>query len=708
MRGHPSLVVRAALVVLVLPAIALAQKRGLTPTDYYREVVVGEVALAPAGDLVAFTVTTVVEKENRRHREIWMARLRNGLPDGEPFRVTDPTDDSSAPRWSPDGKTLAFRSRRGKDPNDVWFINVVSPGGEAHHIDGVVGAPIWSRDGKWIAFEKAPSQADEAEAGPRERREGWIAADAKSHTLDAKRFDGRVITSLRYKRDGTLDLMPDPSTRNRTQLFVAPADGGQARQLTRGGFDIGGATWSADGATIFFTADEHQDDNVIGRDASAAIYAVAREGGDPRRITTDPGNHANPVVSPDGGRLAYVYTAAQGEQPEILVVELTPDGGLRGQPQNVTATWDNIPGAPTWTPDGRAVRFGAGIGGDAHLFEAPVQSRSVRQITNGARHLNGFSLSKDGVVMAFVENDVVHPPEVFVSKSDAASERRVTSFNDKLLSDVSMVPAERLTWKVKDGTQIEGWVMKPLGYAAGRKYPMILKIHGGPYGAYGTSWFDQFQMLSASGFFVLFTNPRGSTGYGQAYQWATRGKWGEVDREDYLGGVDAALAKYPDIDPKRIGISGGSYGGFMTNWLTATAPDRWAAAVTARSIADWESWYGSSDLQGLTEHAFFGAPWEQRELYRRLSPISYVERVKAPTLILLGENDYRTPVADNEMWFMALKKRNVPVELVRYPRSSHGLSRTGEPWLLVDRLERLRSWFVYWLIDQPARPSTAQ
>jgi len=215
-------------------------------------------------------------------------------------------------------------------------------------------------------------------------------------------------------------------------------------------------------------------------------------------------------------------------------------------------------------------------------------------------------------------------------------------------------------------------------------------------------------MLAGSGFFVLYTNPRGSTGYGHAFQWATRGKWGEVDREDYLGGVDAALTKYRDIDPRRVGISGGSYGGFMTNWLTATVPDRWAAAVTARSITTWESWYGSSDAQGLTEHAFFGPPWEQRELYRRLSPISYVEHVKAPTLILLGENDYRTPISDNEQWFMALKKRNVPAELVRYPRSSHGLSRTGEPWLLVDRLERIRSWFQYWLIDHPAGTATTQ
>jgi dipeptidyl aminopeptidase/acylaminoacyl peptidase len=174
-----------------------------------------------------------------------------------------------------------------------------------------------------------------------------------------------------------------------------------------------------------------------------------------------------------------------------------------------------------------------------------------------------------------------------------------------------------------------------------------------------------------------------------------------VDSEDFLNGVEAAIAKYPEIDPQRVGVSGGSYGGYMTNWLTSTT-DRFAAAVTSRSITNWESWYGDSDAQGLTDHAFFGPPWEERELYRRLSPISYVENVTAPTLIIHSENDYRTPIGDGEQWFMALMKRQIPVELVRYPRSSHGLSRTGEPWLLVDRLERMRTWFRYWLVEKPA------
>jgi dipeptidyl aminopeptidase/acylaminoacyl peptidase len=235
---------------------------------------------------------------------------------------------------------------------------------------------------------------------------------------------------------------------------------------------------------------------------------------------------------------------------------------------------------------------------------------------------------------------------------------------------------------------------------------MVLKIHGGPYGAYGSVFFDTFHILSGAGMFVLYANPRGSTGYGHKYQWATRGAWGEVDQEDFLQGVEAAVARYPEIDARRVGVSGGSYGGYMTNWLI-TRTDRFAAAVTSRSIMNWESWYGMSDAQGLTEYAFMGPPWEERERYRRLSPLSYVEHVTAPTLIIEQEEDWRTPIGEGEQLFMALEKRHVPTEMVRYPRSSHGLSRTGEPWLLVDRLERIRSWFVHYLVERPAAVTDA-
>jgi dipeptidyl aminopeptidase/acylaminoacyl peptidase len=679
-----------------------AQDRGVLPQDYYRTTFVGNVAMAPTGDMVAFVVTTVVEEENTRHREIWMQQLENGQPAGEPFRFTDPTEESTSPRWSPDGSLLAFSSRRGDDRNGVWFARVTAPGGEAFHIPGVDATPIWSPDGQWIAFTRTPRDEEEVEgeAESRNRREGWIAPDAISNTLDAKRFDGRVITSMRYKRDGSLTLLPDPSIRQKSQLFVVSAAGGEARQLTDMPFSVGSVIWAPDGGTLFFGGNPEQD-NEHNQENTAELYAIDFEGGEPRLLTSNPGSESRAAVSPDGRMLAFVSSPVREVQSELMVVELEDDGTFRGEPRMLTGDWDLAPGMPAWTPNGRALRFTAGVTGNSHLFEVSVRDGSVRQITSGDRRVSSLSTSEDGQIMAYTVTDAVTPAEVFIARSDGSNETRLTSFNDEWLAETIRMPAEQLTWTVADGTVIEGWVVKPVGFEPGRQYPMILKIHGGPYGAYGNTFFQTFHVLSNTGFFVLYVNPRGSTGYGNAYQWATRGAWGEVDSEDFLNGVEAAIAKYPEIDPQRVGVSGGSYGGYMTNWLTSTT-DRFAAAVTSRSITNWESWYGDSDAQGLTDHAFFGPPWEERELYRRLSPISYVENVTAPTLIIHSENDYRTPIGDGEQWFMALMKRQIPVELVRYPRSSHGLSRTGEPWLLVDRLERMRTWFRYWLVEKPA------
>jgi dipeptidyl aminopeptidase/acylaminoacyl peptidase len=668
----------------------------MLPQDYYQLTTVGNVAVSPGGDYVAFVVTTVNEEKNTRHREIWMQELADGRPAGDPFRLTDPTEESTSPRWSPDGTLLAMNSRRGDDRNSVWFVRIGGPGGEAFHIDGVDASPSWSPDGQWIAFTRA--LRDTAEQ--RDERKGWIAPDAITNTLDAKRFDGRVINSMRYKRDGQLVFRPDPETRPKSQLFVVPAQGGEPRQLTDLPFSVGGGDgfggggglqWSSDSRTIFFSANEREDDE-YNQENTGDLYAVSLDGGAPRVLTTNPGTESSPAISPDGRHLAFRYSAERGAQTDLMVVD--------GTPTNLTADWDYAPGGPTWTADGRSIRFTAGHHGNSHIFEVAARGGEVRQVTTGDRRFGSVSTSRDGRVMAYTITDAVTPAEVFVARADGSREQRASNFNDEWLSKLTLMPAERLTWTVADGTEIEGWVVKPVGFREGGTYPMVLKIHGGPHGAYGNTFFPTFHVLSNTGFFVLYPNPRGSSSYGHDFQYATRGKWGEMDQEDYLKGVEAAIAKYPQIDGTRVGVSGGSYGGFMTNWLTATT-DRFAAAVTSRSIVNWESWYGASDAQGLTEYEFFGTPWEQRELYRRLSPISYVENVTAPTLIIHSENDYRTPIADGEQWFIALMKRKVPVELVRYPRSSHGLSRTGEPWLLVDRLERLRTWFKHWLIDNP-------
>ena len=682
-----------------------AQNPGYTPEQYYGLVGVGDVAVAPDGAHVAFTVTTVVEEKNRRRREIWLQPLTGGRPAGAAFPLTSSNEDSSGPRWSPDGSLLAFASSRGDDPNTVWFIRVRGPGGEAFHIEGVDASPVWSPDGSRIAYAKAPERAGPAQdgAGAPEEREGWIAPDAVTRTLDPARFDGRVVTSMRYKRDGRLPLQPHYLTGGKRQLMVVDAAGGTPRQLTRVSFNVGTPVWSRDGGVIFFTGDEREDDE-LDTENSGDIWAVDTRGGTVRRLTSNPGTESSPAVSPDGRRMAFLSTPARGSRTDILVAELGADGHFRGVPANLTADWDLRPGAPGWTADGAAVRFRAGIGGDSHLFRV-APGEDVRRVTGGARRLSSFSFSGAGDVMAFTATDAVTPAEVYVGAPDGTSEQKVTGFNDGWLSDVTLMPAEPLTWTAEDGTAVEGWVVKPVGYRPGGSYPMVLKIHGGPHSAYGNTFFPTFHVLSAAGFFVLYTNPRGSSGYGHDFQYATRGEWGIADREDFLAGVEAALQAYPEIDADRIGVSGGSYGGFMTNWLTATT-DRFHAAVTSRSIVNWESWWGTSDAQRLTEYEFYGPPWEQRDLYRRLSPISYVENVTAPTLIIHSENDYRTPIGDGEQWFMSLKKLGVPVEMVRYPRSSHGLSRTGEPWLLVDRLERIRSWFVHFLVENPPRRRT--
>lgn len=692
-----------SLTILLVTSVA-AQQRGFQPQDYYRLVNTSDVQISPDGDLVAFTVTTVVEEDNKRHREIWMQRLDDGRPEGEPFRFTDPTRESTRPRWSPDGLVLSFTSRRGDESNSVWFARVTAPGGEAYQIEGVEASPVWSPDGQWIAFTKAPGDDDDDDEDEDEEgsREGWIAPDAITNTLDAKRFDGRVVTSMRYKRDGVLTLRPHYSVQEKAELFVVPASGGEPSQLTDLPFRVGQIVWSADGGTILFTGNELEDDE-FNRENTGQIYAVPSTGGEVRTLTPNPGSETGPAVSPNGDQLAFLRTPERGAQTDLMLVDVAPDGSFQGEPRNLTAEWDYRMGVPRWTPDGRSIRWSAGIGGNSHVFEISVRSGEIHQVTTGDRRLSSVSTSRDGDIMAYTVTDAVTPTEMYVARADGSQEHRLTSFNEELLSELKLQPAERLTWTVADGTEIEGWVVKPVGYQPGNKYPLILKIHGGPHGAYGNTFFPTFHVLSNTGFFVLYPNPRGSSAYGHDFMYATRGQWGEMDQEDYLKGVDAAVAKYSDIDASLVGVSGGSYGGYMTNWLTATT-DRFSAAVTSRSISNWESWWGNSDAQRLTEYEFYGMPWEQRELYRRLSPISYVENVTAPTLIIHSENDYRTPIGDGEQWFMSLMKREVPVELVRYPRSSHGLSRTGEPWLLVDRLERLSTWFKHWLIEQ--KPTT--
>ncbi|NJD11592.1 MAG: S9 family peptidase [Gemmatimonadetes bacterium] len=372
-----------------------------------------------------------------------------------------------------------------------------------------------------------------------------------------------------------------------------------------------------------------------------------------------------------------------------------------GAPRDLLAGWQYEPGTFQFLPGGD-ILLEASVGGSDGVFRVTPDGKRT-QVLGGRRRINGMSTDARGRYVAFVGTSISEPTELFVANADGSGERRLTGFNDALNREITWPTAERFTFTGAGGVEIEAWLQRPYGYEPGKRYPLVLYIHGGPHSAYGENWFDEFHNLTGAGMWVLFTNPRGSSGYGADFTYSTRGRWGMEDYQDLMQAVDSA-ARRPDVDSTRMGVTGGSYGGFMTAWVT-TRTRRFKAAEADRMIANWHSWYGASDAQGLTEFEFYGKPWENPKLYTELSPITHVASVRTPTLIVQSEEDYRTPAADAEQWFMALEKQGVPVAFVRYPRSTHDLSRTGEPWLLVDRLARIRQWFEHWL--QPAGASKA-
>ncbi|MBV9880326.1 MAG: S9 family peptidase, partial [Gemmatirosa sp.] len=379
-------------------------------------------------------------------------------------------------------------------------------------------------------------------------------------------------------------------------------------------------------------------------------------------------------------------------------------GAAANAPVELLGAWKYEPDAIRWLRTGD-VAMAATIGGRAALFTVSPATKQVRELLGGRRRVVTPAFDDAGAVVAYVSTDMTHPTELYTASADGRNERKLTTFNDALNAEVAWSDAERFTYPGVGGLEIEGWLMKPYGYQPGRKYPVALYIHGGPHSQYNEGWFDEFQNLAAQGMFVLFTNPRGSSGYGADFTYSTRGRWGAEDYDDLMKAVDIA-ARRPDVDSTRMGVTGGSYGGFMTAWIT-TKTNRFRAAQADRMISEWTYWYGASDAQGLTEFEFYGKPWDNFAMYDSLSPIRHVTKVRTPTLIVQSEEDFRTPIGNAELWFEALRKQGVPAEFVRYPRSTHELSRSGEPWLLVDRLGRLRQWFDYWLVSQPTKTASA-
>jgi dipeptidyl aminopeptidase/acylaminoacyl peptidase len=701
------------------------QGRAFTPQDWYRLTTLSSPAVSPDGQHVAFTVTTVKEADNARHSEVWMVPTEGG----EPTRLTAPGTVSSSPRWSEDGTHLFFTSRREGGQGTTWVLRMDGTRmGEAFQMDEPRRGSR-PHDRSFVVWtQAAPSQeeGEEEGEGPRAPRGGGMMGRATpsggmatppfgsiTNPLDQRRFDGMHIVDFPYKANGR-GFVPNPRearTWNPTQLWKQ-LDGDTARiQITDATYSHRNALVSPDGQWIAFVADpELRTDSVIQaqRDSLARlpydpirdeaprndgdIFLIPADGGEPRRLTTQDGTEGRLAWSPDSRQIAFVSSLTRTSSNRIWLVDV--EGG---EPRNVLGDWQFEPSAVEWLPHGTML-MSAAIGGRTALFHLDPATGDMDEVISGRRRISGFSYDANYSKVAFVATSIDQPTELFVADIDGTNERKLTGFNDSLNQEIAWPTAERFTYESVGGLEIEAWLQYPHGYEAGKRYPVVLYIHGGPHSAYGEGWFDEFHNLSGAGMFVLFTNPRGSSSYGADFTYATRGRWGMEDYEDLMKAVDIVIER-PDVDPDRLGVTGGSYGGFMTAWIT-TRTNRFRAAQADRMISNWISWYGTSEAQGLTEFEFYGKPWDNPDLYWELSPMKHVANVRTPTLIVQSEEDHRTPMTDAEQWFMSLRKQGVPVEFVRYPRSNHDLSRTGEPWLLVDRLGRLRQWFSHWLMEE--------
>lgn len=669
-------------------------KRKITIDDLLSVKWVSDPQISPDGTKVAYVLTTVNKETNTYGADLWIASLH-----GEPRQFTNGTHKDTSPRWSPDGRYIAFLSDRAvtggddkKKPKHIYLIP--ADGGEAVQLTSGNLRPAqlaWSPDGNGIAFIGKPE------------REQKDSSDVKVITRVRYKFDGEGPWDGRYKHLFVLSLDISP-----TGIKALPP-----RQLTNGDFDHANPAWSPDGRGIAFSSNRTPEGDFTN---ITDIHVIAAAGGEPRVLTKSIGPAAQPAWSPDGRRVAYYGhdNASMGATNTSLWI-VSAEGGV---PHNLTKSFDRHlghhvisdmrahpeVGGPVWSPDGGAIFTLIADGATNQLGVVAVSDGAVKEVTSARREVFGYSLDRACRIAVLAASDPLNPGDLLALELDAMTvrrERRITAVNQPLLDELTLSAPERFTYEGADGWAVDGWMMRPVEFAEGEKYPTVLQIHGGPHSAYGEAFFHEFQLLAAQGYALVYTNPRGSQGYGQRFTAATHHDWGGKDYEDIMRGLDAAVARYPFIDTERLGVAGGSYGGFMTNWIIGHT-DRFKAAVTMRSICNHLSQWGTSDLafmKGFWE--FPGDPWETPTWYWEHSPLAYVEKVKTPLLILHSEQDLRCPIGEAEQLFAALKKLRREVVFVRFPDESHDLSRNGKP---AHRAERLR-WIVRWFGEHLLTPA---
>ena len=655
--------------------------RPLQIEDYYRIRSVESPEISPDGRWVSYTVSLPVEEDNGTHREVWVVAADGSTT---PIRILHDGDDVTDPRWNGESRLL-YTAR-----DTVWIRDPGEPATTPNL------APTPEPDGLISPDGRRRARIEPVEREPRPER-----AMTDFQRRHQERFQGADFDWYPFRADGRSFPLPDPASEPAREVFVEAASGdGAPRQLTALGLQAGGLRWLPGSDALLFTANEGILDEVAY--GSTDIFRVTVEG-ELTRLTEDGYNYGNVDVSPDGRWISYIRSWGT----DLIVKGGLDHGGPRdlyiesvegGEAVNLTADWDLDPSAPRWAPDGEYIYFTGGIGGAVHLFRVAVRGGPVEQITTGHRRIGNLSFDREFRRIAYTVGEFHRPSDLWSADLDGGNERRLTDVNADFLAEVELAsrPPETIRWASYDGTEIEGFLLFPPGYDPEvRSYPLVVVNHGGPHAASGYGFNFKNSLFAAHGYVVFLPNFRASTGYGTEFKWATWGGWGNLDGEDVLSGVDHLIAHF-GVDPDRVGSTGHSYGGILTNWLITRYPDRFRAAVSGAGESNWTSNYALSDVARTKDTEFFGPPWDPRarEIMVAQSPALNCGGVQAPTLFVHGEVDYRVPLEGSIQLYTCLKRQRVPSRLIIYEGQAHGIR--GH-WNVVHRMMHELDWWETYL-----------
>src|SRR5829696_5709439 len=696
------------IIVVSLAAPALAQKRSITEKDLFNFVWIGDPQISPDGSRVAFVRVTVNDKKDGYNTAIWTVATGSG----ETRQLTNGPRDTT-PRWSPDGEYLVFvrapEVSGRTEPAQLFMLAMA--GGEPFQFTTLprgAGGPQWSPDGKTIAFYNSATAEELAKAAAKNAAQ----PNASPSPTPERESDVRVINRAVYRSNGAGYL--DFKHPQHIWVVNAPKTGDEKvtpKQLTTGRFDDGSITWAKDSSRLYFDSD--YTDEPYYELPRTDIYSVPVTGGERTKLTSFDMGAGAFTLSPDGKQLAFIASASQPvrsySQPDLWVMDMTP--GAR--PRNLTANFDFDIGSgvggdnvaprggggslPVWSHDAQSITVVYAKEGKANLGSFDVRTGRQSDVTTGNQAVVNYRALPDASKFVLLISTPTRVGDLFMLEKPGGQPKQLTHINDELFSKLNLTEPEEMWHTSFDGKKIQSWIQKPADFDPNKKYPLILNIHGGPHAAYGYVFDHEFQWMAAKGYVVLYPNPRGSTSYGQEFGNIIQHNYPGDDYKDLMTGVDELLRR-GYIDEKKLGVTGGSGGGLLTNW-TIGQTTRFAAAVSQRDIASWSEWWYTADFTLFQSTWFKAPPFEDPDDYRRRSPITYVNKIQTPLMLILGEVDYRTPTGPGgEAMFRALKYRKIPTVMVRFPNESHELSRSGQPWHRIERLQHIVGWFDKWIM----------